>query len=196
MSSGIFKTVKGQQEELSARDVKAEIIRIQGWTEAEYNARRKQLTKRINTFNISASAFGYQPESRTAVQILYSQSKAQQRYGKNYIPSQRTQLIYSMSATSGMVRGQKALESAKKKYGTFVTSRFAGLISSNDSAKKIYDNLKDNPAKLEKALSKFANDMHAKIDMNRRASQYSAIPFSPQSFGSDEYDVDITSYLI
>lgn len=196
MSSGIFKTVKGQQVELSARDVKAEIIRIQGWTEAEYNARRKQLTKRINTFNISASAFGYQSESRTAVQILYSQSKAQQRYGKNYIPSQRTQLIYSMAATSGMARGQKALESAKKKYGTFVTSRFAGLIASNDSAKKIYDALKDNPAKLEEALSKFANDMHAKIDMNRGASQNSAIPFSPQSFGSDEYYVDITSYLI
>lgn len=196
MSSGIFKTVKGQQIELSARDVKAEIIRIQGWTEAEYNARRKQLTKRINTFNIGASAFGYQSESRTAVQILYSQSKAQQRYGKNYTPSQRTQLIYSMSATSGMARGQKALESTKQKYGTFVTSRFAGLIANNDSAKKLYDALKDNPAKLEEALSKFANDMHAKFDMRRRASQNSAIPFSPESFGSDEYYVDITSYLI
>lgn len=196
MGSGLYKRVNGERVELSSREVKAEIIRINGWSEAQYNANRKQLTKRINTYNAVVRSNGGDTETRTAVQMLYQEAKAKQRYGANYTPSDKTDLIHSLSATSGNRRGTKALETAKSKIGSYVNNRFSTLINANPKARQIYEALKDNPTKLEKALSDFANDMHIAIKRQKEATANQAIPFSSQSYGSTDYDVDISSYLI
>lgn len=192
--TGIYKNVNGKRVELNAKQVKAEIMRLRGWSEEEYNRERKQLTKRINTFNALVDVSGGTREDRTAVQLLYGESKARQRYGANYQPSTRTAAIRAMAATSGNRRGQKALEKARQSYAGFVTSRFAGLIIHNKGAAEIAARIED-PVKLEQALSKYANDMHAAIDNKSKSASGQAIPFSTESYGSDDYDVDITAYL-
>lgn len=194
MSSGLFKVVKGVKIELKPSEVKSQIMDDMGWDEATYNRERKKLTKRINTYNILMESGGGNKVDRTAVQILYAQSKSMQRYGSAYTPSAQTQAIYSMSATSGNIRGTKALEIARKKFTTYVNQRFSGLIQKNAAARKLAESISD-PIKLEKALSDFANDMHEAIGDSKKKTDSLAIPFSSQSYGSESYDVDISAYL-
>lgn len=192
--TGIFKTVNGKQVEISARQVKAEIMRLRGWSEEEYNRERKQLTKRINTFNALIETGDGIREDRTAVQILYGEAKSRKRYGEKYEPSTRTVELRQMAATSGSRRGQKALEKARQTHELYVTTRFAGLIAKNKGAAKIAEKIKD-PVRLEKALARYANDMHIAIDKKQEATSTEAIPWSTDHYGSDTYDVDVTAYL-
>lgn len=188
--TGIFRAGR----ELTAKEVKQEIMQIRGWDEAEYTRQRKQLTKRITTFNALMQASGQPTETRTSVQMLYGESRAIKRHGVHYQPSSRTAAVRSMAATSGRARGAKAIEKARTTYGGYVTKRFAGLIASNKGAAEIAKRIKD-PVKLEAALTKYANDMHQSIDRKKTTVRGQAIPFSTESYGSDTYDVDISAYL-
>lgn len=188
--TGIFRAGR----ELTAKEVKQEIMQIRGWDEAEYTRQRKQLTKRITTFNALMQASGQPAETRTSVQMLYGESRSMKRYGRQYQPSTRMAAVRSMAATSGKARGEKAIEKARATYGGYVSQRFAGLIASNKGAAEIARRIKD-PVKLDAALAKYANDMHQSIDSKKSTARGQAIPFSTESFGSDTYDVDISAYL-
>lgn len=190
-SSGLFKNGK----ELSPITVKHKIMQMRGWDEAEYTRQRKQLTKRITTFNALMQETGGEKITDTAVQILYKESKARKHFGANYQPAFRTAALHSMAATSGSKRGQKAIEKASNKFSGYVYDRFNGLITKNEGARVIYEKLKNDPVKLEKVLSKYANDMHAVIGYKKKKTQGEAIPFSTESYGSDNYETDVSSYL-
>ena len=189
-STGIFRG----KRELTPKEVKQEIMRMRGWDEAEYTRQRKQLTKRITTFNALMQASGQPIETRTAVQMLYVESRAMKRHGIHYQPSTRTAAIRSMAATSGKARGTKAIEKARARYSGYVSQRFAGLIASNKGAAEIARRITD-PVKLEAALTKYANDMHKSIDRKKTTTRGQAIPFSTESYGSDTYDTDLSAYL-
>ena len=72
--------------------------------------------------------------------------------------------------------------------------QFKGLVESNKQAKAIYDTIKD-PVMREKALSDYANKLHAKINEQDEVVESEAIPFG-ETYGSDEQiDFDIEDYL-
>lgn len=202
--SGIFRTVKGETVELSASQVKAEVMQIRGWTARQYEKEYDKIRNRIRAYEGFEQLKGEKVTPESPAAFLYKESRAMKRHGADYTPSPRTAAIrQTTSISSG-----KALETilkgktkaAKKARGAFYrraaqgVERFAGLIAKNPTAARMAQEIKD-PAKLLSALKAFANEMHIKIDASGRAQDSAAIPFG-MSFGStDELAFDYSAWL-
>ena len=140
---------------------------------------------------------GYAGKQKSASEFLYKEAKSRERYKDEYV---RTQYVIDVrkfgrvkknkKGTILTVRGQKLrikTESVKK--------RFSEFIEANEKAKEIYNTIKD-PYKRDKALSDYADKLHAKIDESEKVKKSEAIPFSSQVYGSDTtIDFDIDAYL-
>ena len=202
--SGIFKTVNGETVELSASQVKAEVMQIRGWTARQYEKEYDKIRNRIRAYEGFERSMGEKVTPESPAAFLYKESRAMQRHGAAYVPSARTAAIrQTTSISSG-----KALETlltgktkaAKKARGAFYrraaqgVERFSGLIAKNPTAAKMAKEIK-NPAKLLSALKAFAEKMHIKIDETGRAQDSAAIPFG-MSFGStEELAFDYSAWL-
>ena len=202
--SGIFKTVNGETVELSASQVKAEVMQIRGWTARQYEKEYDKIRNRIRAYEGFERSMGEKVTPESPAAFLYKESRAMQRHGAAYVPSARTAAIrQTTSISSG-----KALETlltgktkaAKKARGAFYrraaqgVERFSGLIAKNSTAAKMAKEIK-NPAKLLSALKAFAEKMHIKIDETGRAQDSAAIPFG-MSFGStEELAFDYSAWL-
>ena len=202
--SGIFKTVNGETVELSASQVKAEVMQIRGWTARQYEKEYDKIRNRIRAYEGFERSMGEKVTPESPAAFLYKESRAMQRHGAAYVPSPRTTAIrQTTSISSG-----KALETlltgktkaAKKARGAFYrraaqgVERFSGLIAKNPTAARMAKEIK-NPAKLLSALKAFANKMRIKIDETGRAQDSMAIPFG-MSFGStEELAFDYSAWL-
>ena len=202
--SGIFKTVNGETVELSASQVKAEVMQIRGWTARQYEKEYDKIRNRIRAYEGFERSMGEKVTPESPAAFLYKESRAMQRHGAAYVPSARSAAIrQTTSISSG-----KALETlltgktkaAKKARGAFYrraaqgVERFSGLIAKNPTAARMAKEIK-NPAKLLSALKAFAEKMHIKIDETGRAQDSAAIPFG-MSFGStEELAFDYSAWL-
>lgn len=202
--SGIFKTVNGETVELSASQVKAEVMQIRGWTARQYEKEYDKIRNRIRAYEGFERSMGEKVTPESPAAFLYKESRAMQRHGAAYVPSARTAAIrQTTSISSG-----KALEilltgktkAAKKARGAFYRraaqgiERFSGLIAKNPTAARMAKEIK-NPAKLLSALKAFANQMHIKIDETGRAQDSAAIPFGMSFGSSDELAFDYSAWL-
>lgn len=109
----------------------------------------------------------YTGAKRQSVQeYLYKQAVTKMREGKKYRPSLKTQRIMRFTSVSSGKKGeqyfksQRVLEKLAPDTRKSVLKQFGGLIAKNDQAKYLYDHIKD-PRKLEKALTEYANMIHA-----------------------------------
>lgn len=189
MATGIFKSGR----ELSAKDVKTYIMKKRGWTEQEYTAARKGLTKQLYSYNALMSSSGGEREESTAVQLLYKQTKAMERYGRSYKPTEKLSFIQSLAKTSGSKRSEAQIAGVRARYETYVSGRFSGLIRANEGARKIAEHYRNDPVMLDRKLAEYANELHNKIDTSNKRIKGSAIPFG-QTYGSDE-SMDISQFL-
>lgn len=202
--SGIFKTVNGETVELSASQVKAEVMQIRGWTARQYEKEYDKIRNRIRAYEGFERSMGEKVTPESPAAFLYKESRAMQRHGAAYVPSARTAAIrQTTSISSG-----KALETlltgktkaAKKARGAFYrraaqgVERFSGLIAKNPTAARMAKEIK-NPAKLLSALKAFANEMHIKIDETGRAQDSAAIPFGMSFGSSEELAFDYSAWL-
>lgn len=202
--SGIFKTVNGETVELSASQVKAEVMQIRGWTARQYEKEYDKIRNRIRAYEGFERSMGEKVTPESPAAFLYKESRAMQRHGAAYVPSARTAAIrQTTSISSG-----KALETlltgktkaAKKARGAFYrraaqgVERFSGLIAKNPTAARMAKEIK-NPAKLLSALKAFANKMHIKIDETGRAQDSAAIPFGMSFGSSEELAFDYSAWL-
>jgi len=197
----LFKTVKGQRVQMTSREVKAYIMKVNNWTAEQYKKQYDIFKNKLRAFEAYEASTGAKVTQQSAVELLYKEARSKASYGSNYTPSIKMQRIRSFTSVSSGKAGQKALQSTKyrerraKAYGDATFKQFEGLIRSNQTASNIYYNIKD-PVKREKALTDFANQMHAKIDAQGRATANEAIP-SGETIGSDTADItfDISKYL-
>lgn len=202
--SGIFKTVNGETVELSASQVKAEVMQIRGWTARQYEKEYDKIRNRIRAYEGFERSMGEKVTPESPAAFLYKESRAMQRHGAAYVPSARTAAIrQTTSISSG-----KALETlltgktkaAKKARGAFYrraaqgVERFSGLIAKNPTAARMAKEIK-NPAKLLSALKAFATQMHIKIDETGRAQDSAAIPFGMSFGSSEELAFDYSAWL-
>ena len=202
--SGIFKTVNGETAELSASQVKAEVMQISGCTARQYEKEYDKIRNRIRAYEGFERSMGERVTPESPAAFLYKESRAMQRHGAAYVPSARTAAIrQTTSISSG-----KALETlltsktktAKKARGAFYrraaqgVERFSGLIAKNPTAARMAKEIK-NPAKLLSALKAFANKMHIKIDETGRAQDSAAIPFGMSFGSSEELAFDYSAWL-
>ena len=103
-------------------------------------------------------------------------------YGARYTPSQEIERLRSFTSVStGSFKAASVSQKLEQSQRTYVEARFAGLMSANSAAHAIYERLKNEPAKAEKALAEFASKIHA------TPSGVGAIP-SGYAIGSTDED--------
>ena len=195
--ANIYKTIKGNRVKVTPTEAKQTIMRANGWTAQEYKKHYDIFKNKLRAFE----AFEGTPRSKSqsAVELLYKQAKAKLREGADYQPSIKMQRIESFTSISSGKAGQQALANAMYRarreatYSSATYKQFEGLIEKNAKAKEIYDTIKD-PVKREKALTDYANKLHAKIDEQDKAQENEAIPYG-ETYGSDtNVAFDISAY--
>ena len=103
-------------------------------------------------------------------------------YGARYTPSQEIERLRSFTSVStGRFKAADVSARLTQSQKTYVEARFAGLMTANSAAHEIYERLRNEPAKAEKALAEFASRIHAK------PSGEGAIP-SGYAIGSTDED--------
>ena len=198
MAKQIYQTRNGVRVALTARDVKAYVMKERGWTSEQYNKEYDKLRNRLRAYEAFQRQSGISVEAQSPASILYFESRTRRREGSEYQPSLELQRIKSFpSISSGKALG-RALERRSETFARIYTETtnkvFAGLIAANPIAAEIAERVTD-PVKRERALIDLAAKLHARQDAAGRVQASSAIPFG-QAVGSDEaIDFDIESYL-
>lgn len=201
----IYKKVKGVDVKLSNKEIKATIMKANNWTAEQYQKHYDIFKNKLRNFEAFERARGVEVKKQSPQEILYKQAKAMMSKGDKYQKSLQMQRIESF--TSQSISKSKQMEQDYKKgirtkavlrqesrYALYTSERFKRLIETNEKAREIAEKVKD-PVKLEKALTEFANQMHAVIDKQGKATGES--PFVTGAVvGSGAYtDFDYSAYL-
>ena len=176
--SGIYRGNK----ELTASEVKSYIIQQPGLTSEEYKKQNDNLRNRVRNLESYQRAQGINVPKQNVSAILYREAKAMKTYGSRYTPSQEIERLRGFkSVSTGRFKAASVSPKLEQSQRTYVEARFAGLMAANSAAHEIYERLRNEPAKAEKALAEFASRIHAK------PSGEGAIP-SGYAIGSTDED--------
>ena len=198
MAKQIYQTRNGVRVALTARDVKAFVMKERGWTSEQYNKEYDKLRNRLRAYEAFQRESGVEVEKQSPASLLYFESRARKRKGAEYQPTLELQRLKSFpSVSSGKALRstlERSYERLERIYSKTTDKAFARLIEINPTAAEIYETI-DNPVRREQALNDFAELLHAKQDATGRVQASSAIPFG-QAVGSDDaIDFDIEAYL-
>ena len=195
-----YKYVNGQRVTMTNREVKAYIMKVNGWTTEQYNKQYDIIRNKVRAYEAYERNSGREVKSQSVQGLLFKEAKAKKRMGSDYQPSIKMQRIRSFTSVSSGKAGQKALTGTRyrqrraKTYEDATYKQFKGLIENNSQAKAIYDAI-DDPVKREQAMTDYANKLGAKINEQDEVVESEAIPFG-ETYGSDEQiDFDIEDYL-
>ena len=191
----IYRKIKGETVKVKPSEVKATIMKANNWTADQYKKQYDIFKNKLRAFE----AFEGTGQKQSAVELLYKQARAKIREGAEYQPSIKMQRINAFTSVSSG-KASKLLENEMYRsrreatYSSATYKQFEGLIAKNAKAKEIYDAIKD-PVQREKALTDYANKLHAKIDEEDKVSENEAIP-SGLTFGSkDDFEFDYSEYM-
>ena len=199
--TGIYKYEQGRKVELSASQVKTEIMRIHGWDTKEYQREYDILRNKLRAYEAFQRSAGVQVTPQSPQQFLYSEAKAQERYGANYRPSARTALVRATTSVSSGKALSKAVTSTisrkaqQNKVSGSIQHYFGAFIEQVPQAREIMEKIKD-PIKQEAALKALAAKLHAREDAQRRTiAQNADMPFGQVSGSSDTIEFDLSPWL-
>lgn len=201
MGSGIYKMVKGQRVEMSSREVKAYVMKQNGWTSQQYDKQYDIFKNKLRAYENYERAHGVPTKRQSPAQVLFKEAKAKARDGANYTPSIQMQRIRQFTSVSSGKAGQRALQS--ESYNKRITSiyeqatnkAFEELIKNNAKAREINEKITD-AVKRERALKAYADLLHARMDEEGKITATEAIPYSSETIGSDyNVDFDIEAFL-
>ena len=191
----IYRKIKGETVKVKPSEVKATIMRANNWTADQYKKQYDIFKNKLRAFE----AFEGTGQKQSAVELLYKQAKAKIRMGADYQPSIKMQRINAFTSVSSG-KASKLLENEMYRsrreatYSSATYKQFEGLIAKNAKAKEIYDTIKD-PVQREKALTDYANKLHAKLDEEGKTQENEAIPYG-ETFGSDNtVEFDYNEYM-
>ena len=197
-----YKYVGGKRVAVTNREIKAYIMKQNGWTSTQYKKQYDIFKNKLRAYENYERASGKQVAKQSPVEVLYKEAKAKAREGVDYKPSIKMQRIRSFTSVSSGKAGQRALQGRlymarrTQLYEDATYKQFKGLIESNKMAKIVYKTIKD-PVKREEALSDLADQIHYFIKSKEAEQESEAIPFG-EVYGSDtdaSMDFDIEQYL-
>ena len=197
--------VKGQRVEMTSREVKSYIMKVNNWTSNQYDKQYDIFKNKLRAYENYERAHGVTSKRQSPTQLLFKEAKAKAREGADYEPSFKMKRIRSFTSVSSGKAGQKALEgktyTARRQalYESTTKARFEGFIRDNPKAQEIMERVKD-PVKREQALTDLANKVNEKIAENekeaKKQAQQGGIPASGEAFGSSsDIDFDIDAYI-
>lgn len=206
MATGLYKTIKGEKVELTARQVKADIMQIRGWTSEEYQRQYDITRNRLRAYEGFLRQKGefVRPESPAA--FLFKEAKAIQRYGADYTPSQRTAAVRATTSVSSgkaltklLTSKSKAAKTARGRQYRQIAAQtqrnFARFIETVPKAQEIVREIKD-PIKQQRALAVLADVLHARENTQREVVLRNAdMPFGQIAGSQDEVEFDISPWL-
>lgn len=193
-----------QAVELTAKEVKETIMKVHGWTSAEYKKKYDIFKNKLRAYESYKTAQGTKAVTiQSPAQLLYKQAMAMKREGADYEPSIEMKRIQSFSAVS-ITKGWKYATNPEKhkKYNQragkifydSTTSAFEKLIEHDPKAQEIAEKI-ENPVKREEALADYAEKMHAVRDKQGKVTAAQAIPFGERVGSPDNIDFDYGEYL-
>ena len=195
-----YKYQNGQRVPMTSREVKAYIMKVNGWTTEQYNKQYDIMRNKVRAYEAYERQSGRSTGSQSVQGLLFKEAKAKKRMGADYTPSIKMQRIRSFTSVSSGKAGQRALQSERyrkrraKTYEDATYKQFKGLIDNNPQAKAIYESIKD-PVKREQAMADYANKLGAKINEQDEVNESEAIPFGETYGSTDAIDFDIDDYL-
>lgn len=211
----------GKQVTMTSREVKAYIMKANGWTSEQYRKQYDIFKNKLRAYESYKQAQGVAEKPQSVVSVLFKEAKAKRQYGPNYTPSQKMQQIrgfkaYSITKGRKMATEERYTARETEKYGSYIKNRFGsydpkdpakndGFIGANKGAQAIVQRFTQqaqesgkpiNYAKMEKALSDYADKVHAKITENEKVEENEAIHYGEASGSPDTYvDFDIEEYI-
>lgn len=206
MATGLYKTIKGEKVELTAKQVKADIMQIRGWTSEEYQRQYDITRNQLRAYEGFLRQKGefVHPESPAA--FLFKEAKAMQRYGADYTPTQRTAAVRATTSVSSgkaltklLTSKSKAAKAARGRQYRQIADQtqrnFARFIETVPQAQEIVREIKD-PIKQQRALATLADVLHARENAQRELVLKNAdMPFGQIAGSQDEVDFDISPWL-
>lgn len=198
MAKQIYQIRKGVRVALTAREVKAYVMKERGWTSDQYEKEYDKLRNRLRAYEAFQRQSGVEVEKQSPSTLLYFESKARRREGADYRRTIELERIYSFpSISSGKAltrRLQSNIESFQEIYFIGTIDKFYGFINKNPTAQAIFTQIED-PVKLERALTDYANKVYASIKKYKEDTETAAIPFGQAIGSSSALDFDIGAYL-
>ena len=141
MAKQIYQTRNGVRIALTARDIKAYVMKERGWTSDQYSKEYDKLRNRIRAYEAFQRQSGVSVEAQSPASILYFESRARKREGAEYQPSLELQRIKSFPSISSGKALRRALERRRenfvRRYTETTAKIFAGLIAANPTAAEI-----------------------------------------------------------
>lgn len=193
------KNGKPVQVAMTSREVKAYVMKQNGWTSEQYRKQYDILKNKTRAYESYRRSQGIKEQPQNIVKMLYTEAKAKAHYGEDYKPSEKMQQIKSFSAYSISKGRQLATQEGyqqrqSQRYEQYVSKRFEGFIRDNAGAQRIAQAI-TNPVMREKALSDYADKLNIKITEDQKEAEQSGIPANETYGSNDEVDFDISDYL-
>lgn len=198
----LYKMKKGVVEKISPSKAKQTIMKVNKWTEEQYNKERYKIKNKIRAYETFKEVHGAKVKNPISpVELLYKQAQAKLKYGKDYEKSAQFKRIEQFASYGNVNVAKKKFQSERvnKKYSEIYNqstlNSFKGLIEKDPMAKEISEKISD-PVKLEEALKEYAERKKAKVEEDGKISEEEAIPIGTEVSGSPVInDFDISQYL-
>lgn len=188
----VYKIVKGQRVQLTAREQKAYVMKQKGISSAEYKKQYDIFKNKLRAYEAYQRAHGVDVKKQSASELIYKHERAKAREGAEFTPSLEWQRINRFTSVSSGRKGQEALkgsrymEARRQEYEATTMAYFKDFIKNNDGAQKIYQSVGD-PVKREKALAEYADFIKAKQKADGSVDG-EAVAEESEVYGSDTFD--------
>lgn len=199
--TGINKVIHGEKVELTARQVKSEIMRIRGWDTNEYQRQYDVLRNKLRAYEAFQRSVGEAVTPNSPLKFLYGEAKSIERYKDEYQPSAYVSAVRATTSVSSGKALQRAIASpiSRAVQGAKIAQQidyyFANFIRDVPKAQEIMEKIKD-PIKQMAALKALAKKLHAREDKERRTIAANPdMPFGQTSGSTAPIDFDLSPWL-
>lgn len=203
-----YKMVNGKRVTLTHSEMKSYIMKVNKWSEAEYNRQRYLMKNKLRTYEAFQHVEANKVQS--PVNIMYFQARSiagARKRGETYEPSNEMKRLQAFAGLGSAKAIQKAMANARtqerwgRQYESTTFEQFGGLLATMEKAKSEYDAIEDpearkasklknmaeakanidkitDPVKREKALIAYAEKLKLTEKQKREAVSGAAIPIA------------------
>ena len=136
---------------MSAKEIKSYVMKANDWTTARYNKEYDKLRNRVRAYE---KATGREGKIKVN-ELLYTRTRAQQRYGRGY---KESRLIRDIMLTPSISSGKSLSKRSENRLFKRIANNFRGLIRKSAIAKNIRDT-STTPQELYQRLTAYAEEL-------------------------------------
>lgn len=136
---------------MSAKEIKSYVMKAKGWTTEQYNKEYDKLRNRVRAYEKATG----RTEKIAVNELLYTTTRAQQRYGNNY---RESRLLNNIMQTPSVSSGRTLSKRSEEALFERIAADFQPLIEKSKIAANIYA-MADTPQQLYQQLTAYAAEL-------------------------------------